>query len=198
MRKRKRWPKIAALCGDCGVDLGRLTVTRVFYCDRCSWIRNNGDPLDRVKLQGDGPHRITERVELIPFTTCWLWMGAEVKPTGYGSLCVNMKTRSAHRYSYEKFNGHIPKGMQVMHACHNKLCVNPSHLSLGTQLENEAQKKAAGRQAVGEKNGWSKLTSSQVLEIREDDRKLKLVAMDYFVSETTISSIRRRKTWGHL
>lgn len=67
--------------------------------------------------------------------SCWHWR--EYKTTnGYGTFCHNGKTVRAHRYSYEQNFGPIPKGMFVLHKCHNPGCVNPDHLYLGDQKQN--------------------------------------------------------------
>ena len=62
-------------------------------------------------------------------------------------------------------------GACVIHHCDNKLCVNPNHLTVGTQKENVHDMLAKGRdnyQAIlGESNGKSKLTDQQVREIRK-------------------------------
>lgn len=44
----------------------------------------------------------------------------------------------------------------------------------------------------------SKLTEEQVKKILLDDRKQKLIAEDYKVSESTISKIKKGKGWKHL
>lgn len=46
----------------------------------------------------------------------------------------------AHRVSYEIANGKIPTGMQIDHICHNKSCVNPSHLRLANLCQNASNK----------------------------------------------------------
>jgi hypothetical protein len=58
----------------------------------------------------------------------------------------------AHRWSWTLANGPIPDGMVVMHRCDNPPCVNPGHLSLGTQLENIADRVSKGRSATGLRN----------------------------------------------
>jgi hypothetical protein len=44
--------------------------------------------------------------------------------------------RSAHRISWELHNSQIPEGMEIDHICHNRGCVNPSHLRLASRAEN--------------------------------------------------------------
>jgi len=54
------------------------------------------------------------------------------------------------------------------------------------------------RTTCGEKNSQSKLTASDVLKIREDDRLHKEIAKDYKVSFVTISDIKRKRSWNHI
>ncbi len=41
-----------------------------------------------------------------------------------------------HRWSYNRFKGPIPEGMELDHLCRNRLCVNPNHLEPVTSREN--------------------------------------------------------------
>ena len=72
------------------------------------------------------------RVIRVPWSGCWLWIGAVTKK-GYGMITGN---RYAHRLAYEEFIGPIPTGMQVLHKCDVKCCVNPEHLYSGTHRDN--------------------------------------------------------------
>lgn len=61
---------------------------------------------------------------------CWLWQG-RVKANGYGTFSVAHSTPvNAHRWSYERFVGPIPEGMELDHLCRVRSCVNPQHLEV--------------------------------------------------------------------
>jgi hypothetical protein len=68
--------------------------------------------------------------------TCWLWLGSPKGVNRYGQFAINRKIYSAHRVSYMMHFGEIPEGMCILHTCNNKRCVNPSHIRLGTQIDN--------------------------------------------------------------
>lgn len=93
---------------------------------------------------------------------CWLWTGA-LQRDGYAHFHgAGNKTISAHRYSYEIHVGPIAAGMDILHSCDVRHCVNPAHLSPGTHQDNMADKTAKGR-AIATR---AKLTPAQVVEIR--------------------------------
>ena len=85
----------------------------------------------------------SERYKVSP-TGCWLWIG-HVTHGGYGAKNITRKSiTSAHRWSWVLHRGPIPHGMNVLHKCDVRTCVNPDHLFLGTQKDNVAD-------AVGKK-----------------------------------------------
>ena len=94
---------------------------------------------------------------------CWLWTGARF-PNGYGKIVIGGKHKKAHRVSIE-LDHRDPSGKIVMHTCDNPACVNPKHLVVGTHAMNQADKKAKGRAARGEKNGRAKLRDRERVEI---------------------------------
>lgn len=85
---------------------------------------------------------VRERFEekYIPVTEsgCWLWLASTRNGCGYGQMHTdrNFKPKYAHRVSYELFKGPIPEGLQVLHICDVRICVNPDHLYVGDQVQN--------------------------------------------------------------
>lgn len=69
---------------------------------------------------------------------CWWWTGA-VDPNGYPAFFAEGKKQGAHRVAFRLWNGDIPKGLCVDHACHNRRCVRPDHLQLATPGQNSAR-----------------------------------------------------------
>lgn len=72
------------------------------------------------------------KIEVDQDTGCWIWMGAERKSDGYGSIIAWEETRwiptNAHRYFYELYHRKLPPEIDVGHTCHRRLCVHPRHL----------------------------------------------------------------------
>lgn len=106
--------------------------------------------------------------------------------------------RRAHRYSYVLATGHIigPQDV-VMHSCDNPTCVNPAHLSVGTQAENQFEKYRKGRARIpaGEKSVHAKLTEAQATAIMADARPYAEIAAEYGVAPATVGDIKNRKSW---
>lgn len=126
---------------------------------------------------------------------CWEWTGSRYK-NGYGSFNIGDAPIGAHRASFQFFNGPIKTGNVVMHACDNKLCVNPNHLLQGTQRDNMQDMLAKGRGAVSEKHYTSKLSREDVNTIRESEKKYEELASEFDVSANyiyQIKSFQRRK-----
>lgn len=130
---------------------------------------------------------------------CWLWIGAK-NPAGYGTITKHYgKNFYAHRLSYQLRHGNIPLGMLVCHICDNPSCVNPDHLFLGTDKDNKRDMINKKRSASGEKNFHSKLTTCEVVNIREEYSKgiigIRPLAKKYNVSYTTVQRILKGYAW---
>jgi hypothetical protein len=130
---------------------------------------------------------------------CWYWTGAHAVQ-GYGRLRTRQNGRNrqdlAHRISYELHIGPIPPGKSVCHTCDNPPCVNPAHLWLGSQAENNADRDAKGRQRAPRR-----LTDYIVSEIRRrraNGELLRVLAADYGTTTGYVSAIATRRWWKHL
>jgi hypothetical protein len=128
--------------------------------------------------------------------TCWLWTGNK-SSTGYGRY----KGQLAHRYSMI-INGTPPDNLCVCHHCDTPLCVNPSHLFLGTIQDNNADKTRKGRAAKGIKNGGVKLSTNDILKIKfaysNSSISQRNLARAYNISQMQIWRIVNNLKWKHI
>ena len=85
------------------------------------------------------------RLSSLSESGCMVWRGTIVKKTGYGEIKISGRKIPAHRASWMAHRGEIPHGLVVMHACDNRSCINPEHLSLGTRRDNSIDMAKKGR-----------------------------------------------------
>jgi len=120
---------------------------------------------------------------------------------GYPRLHRNGKDFRMSRYVYSiSNNSEIPIPFLVLHNCDNPNCINPSHLRLGTHLENMEDRKRRGRCPKGINHPNAKLNDSIVYFIKYEsqNRSNKELATIFGVSEYTIRDIKNEKTWSHI
>mgnify|MGYP001798345420 FL=1 len=76
---------------------------------------------------------------------CVVWTGCISPSTGYGAITVqwpgtprNQRTMGVHRLMVmcALHTTELSAGHHASHLCHNKLCINPAHLSLEPQWVN--------------------------------------------------------------
>ena len=120
---------------------------------------------------------------------CREWTGARHR-NGYGKFGIwPSGTTLAHRMAYELTVGPIPAGMVVRHSCDKPACVEPTHLLLGTQADNLADRAARGRTS-GTRLGIRKTDPAEARTAVEDiraGRATKDDVADWFgVSEATV------------
>lgn len=161
---------------------------------------------------------------------CWLWVG-RVKGGGYGSFFTQGRYLLAHRVSFVMSGGAFERGKLVLHGpCGNRRCVNPAHLSSGTHQDNSNDMRRDGtvycgerhhakipgtmargerngaythpeRLPRGERHGMSKLTATQVTEIRDraaNGETGASLGLRFGVSKVLACMIIRNKIWRHV
>lgn len=147
---------------------------------------------------------ILNRCKVIPWTGCWIWQRSTFD-SGYGQASVDQKNWRAHRLSWTLANGSIPEGSCVLHRCDTPGCVNPEHLWLGTNSDNNKDREVKGRGGSpnyrGSKHYLAKITEDDVRRIRngEFDHLLQReIASHFGVNQTLISQIKRGIIWQHV
>lgn len=149
--------------------------------------------------------------QFVPITgpdECWIWTGAK-SPQGYGQIRHNGRACNAHRVSWELANDkQIPAGMFACHSCDCRLCVNPSHIFIGTPKDNIADMMQKGRHGKmpatyrGERTGQAKFTDDQVRQIKRElangYRNQSAIARRFGVHTSTIGKIASGRNWAWL
>ncbi len=82
---------------------------------------------------------------------CWIWTGEKYQ-NGYGRFNWRYSPRcstTAHRAAYMLTNGPIADGMIACHRCDVRDCVNPSHIFIGSHLDNMRDMREKGRGSTG-------------------------------------------------
>jgi hypothetical protein len=143
---------------------------------------------------------------------CHVWTAGKTTD-GYGSIYFDGRLRYAHRTAFFLAHGRWPTPM-ACHHCDNPSCVKaiadaqgPAHIYEGTRTDNMRDMGRRRRQVFqvhpervlrGAKNGNATLTVDQVRAIRATAGKQRDVAKMFGVSQTTVWSIRQRKTWKEI
>jgi len=133
---------------------------------------------------------------------CWIWIGDRIN-NGYGIVKIRIKGSparkniTAHRLSWRLFRGKIPKGMDVLHRCDVKNCVNPEHLWIGTHSDNMKDMHAKGRW----KRVHRRLFEAEVIEIRRMHKggaPRKDIADRFGISPSQVANIVTGRLWSRL
>jgi hypothetical protein len=151
--------------------------------------------------------RFMDKVSPEPNSGCWLW-DAFTREDGYGQFRFNGRTQSAHRVAWQLYNGPLSRGASgsgvcVLHRCDNPACVNPEHLFIGSNADNvqDMVNKGRNQRCRGADASRSKLIDADVIAIRHFVKSgvpQNKIAIMFNVDNSTISDIKRRKSWSHL
>ena len=137
--------------------------------------------------------RFWEKVDRRGIDQCWPYTGS-ITTHGYGCAQWGGRVLGTHKISYLLVKGPVPDGLQVMHACDNRICCNPRHLSLGTKADNAQDMVRKGR---GRKDGGYKITAAQASAIKAARGKATSgqLAREYGLSQSYIFHIWGGKSW---
>lgn len=133
--------------------------------------------------------------------SCWIWIASCLQSTGRGQFPMARRyglPSSPTRFSWIIHNGGIPLKLCVLHTCDNPLCVNPSHLFLGTLQDNVSDMVSKGRQCKGEKNGQATATEELIQSIRNFPGTHQEASDHFNVPRRRVIAYRRGDTWKHL
>jgi len=89
---------------------------------------------------------------------CWICTSHCSDNRGYPRIRRDGRQQRLSHYVFEQEYGPIPTGMSILHSCDNPLCINPSHLAIGSHRDNMDDMVNKGR-------GTGKLTLEQQEEV---------------------------------
>lgn len=121
----------------------------------------------------------------------WEWIGPR-SANGIPWLCVGKHTYRAYRIAWLLYNGDIEQGMTLRKVCDHPGCINPKC----------REKVPTSEQTQGSRHGKSKLTETDIIDIREayenGSATQKELAQKYGVSQPLMSQIVNGKAWTHV
>lgn len=183
--------KYSRICKHCNKEFICTNPMKKYCSNECQF-------LDKLKRVSSG---------------CIEWQGSR-NIQNYGIMRINSKAYPAHRFSWERLHGPIPKDLIICHKCDNPCCVNPEHLFLGTKYDNNHDRSLKGRSGKrtyspeekkrysqlfsGENNSTSRLTNKQVEQIitLKGQYSYSQIAKMFNISKCTITSIFNGRAWN--
>lgn len=132
-------------------------------------------------------HRRLSGVEYIidKQTGCWIWQRSK-DTAGYGLIGIKGRLEKAHRHYYKKIKEEIPEGLQLDHLCRNRDCVNPDHLEVVTNAENQ-------RRGARAKLSYEKV--ELIKELRLSGESARFIGNKFGVCHGTILKASKGISW---
>jgi hypothetical protein len=132
-----------------------------------------------------------------------------IDQNGYEGVGLSFEQKDSyirvHRLVAMAWIGNIPKGMCINHIDGNKRNNNLSNLEIVTYSENSKHAYRMGLNKPismkGEEHPLSRLTSSDVIEIRrlhKETRQVNGIAKAFNISVSQVQRIVKRQSWSHI
>lgn len=154
-----------------------------------------------IHLSDVDTRKFWSHVSLPDADGCMLWVNRSIASTDYARFELGSGKRYwAHRVSCFLAHGEAPSPYyEAAHSCRNRRCVAPDHLRWATRADNQLDRVRDGTHNRGERQGQSKLTVEQVLEIRRRRGEVhRALAEEFGVCRQAISDILSGRNWSHL
>jgi DNA-binding CsgD family transcriptional regulator len=128
---------------------------------------------------------------------CWQWNKAK-SAKGYAVVKINGCVKRVHRLVLsEKLDRPLLKGLLACHTCHNRSCINPSHLYEGTAQNNIDDMIKAGRmnRTRGKRDGESMSMvdfhqrNAFIKSMRLEGMSQKAIALKLDIHDSTVSRV---------
>ncbi len=120
---------------------------------------------------------------------CWLWTGT--KRDGYGSFVLDGKAPGSHRIAWEWLVGPISEGLFLDHMCHNRACVNPSHLQIATSQMNNENLSGPQKNSTTGVRGVSKIRNKWTAKVKHAGTSFHLGLFET-LHEAEVAAIAKR------
>lgn len=189
---------------DCSNNAHHDAAGRVGYCCmHYKRLKAHGDPTVVKKVPSPAKDWILSHKNY-QGDECLTWPFA-IGKDGYGRVHERgtQKLQTASRAMCIAAHGEpLNTNYEAAHKCGNghKGCTNPRHIYWATPATNHADKVVHGTTNRGERQWKSKLTETDVMEIRRllNTESQASIAKKYGVDPSHISDIKRGKKWGWL
>jgi hypothetical protein len=149
--------------------------------------------------------RFWSKVEKKGESECWPWKEGRKsgKDGGYGLFTFKGTGYIATRIAYYIYFGEDPSDRLCCHRCDTPSCTNPSHLFLGTVMDNNRDKISKGRDVnlKGEKHPMAKMTEKMVSDIRHryaSGESATKISNELNIGLSTITRAITYKNWNSL